>query len=72
MYKVLMKIKQPQVMCLYMYFSDLLQTIGGNIMTASPISDLNPLLQAAEAHVIFSSKGITVRCRYNSVKFLQN
>lgn len=35
----------------------LLQGIGGNIMTGSPISDLNPLLMAASAKLTFCSQG---------------
>ncbi|XP_042861502.1 xanthine dehydrogenase/oxidase-like [Penaeus japonicus] len=33
-------------------------TLGGNIMTSSPISDLNPLLAAAEARLTVTSKGV--------------
>ncbi|KAG0722909.1 Xanthine dehydrogenase/oxidase [Chionoecetes opilio] len=34
----------------------LVQAIGGNIMTASPISDLNPLLMAADTFLTLRSK----------------
>lgn len=33
------------------------QTIGGNIMTASPISDLNPVFMAAGCKLTLMSKG---------------
>ena len=36
----------------------LFQSIAGNIMTASPISDLNPLFLSARCQVTVSSKGI--------------
>ena len=32
------------------------QAVGGNIMTASPISDLNPLFMAAGCHLTVGSK----------------
>ena len=35
----------------------LFQSIAGNIMTASPISDLNPLFLAARCQLTVSSKG---------------
>eukprot|EP00117_Sycon_ciliatum_P029437 scpid10362/ scgid0825/ Xanthine dehydrogenase/oxidase; Xanthine dehydrogenase; Xanthine oxidase; Xanthine oxidoreductase len=31
-------------------------TVGGNVMTASPVSDLNPLLAAARSRLTFASK----------------
>lgn len=34
-----------------------LQAIGGNIMTASPISDLNPVFMAATCKLTLMSKG---------------
>ena len=36
----------------------LFQSIAGNIMTASPISDLNPLLLSARCQLTVSSKGM--------------
>ena len=39
----------------------LFQSIAGNIMTASPISDLNPLFLAAQCHLTVSSKGAIYR-----------
>jgi len=36
------------------------QAVGGNIMTASPISDLNPLLMASGCTLTIASLGISV------------
>lgn len=44
----------------FLYLSDALfslQAIGGNIMTASPISDLNPVLMASGSKLTLVSKG---------------
>ena len=51
------------------------QALGGNIVTACPISDLNPLLQAAGCVLTVISHGelkVFVYCRLNSidVKFM--
>ena len=51
------------------------QSIAGNIMTASPISDLNPLFLAARCQLTVSSKGVIClvgnckeyRCRKNCI-----
>lgn len=39
--------------CIFYYF----QAVAGNIMTASPISDLNPLFLAAGVTLTVASKG---------------
>ena len=43
------------------FFLVQLQTIGGNICNASPISDLNPVLVACGAKLNLASQGI---CMY--------
>ena len=43
---------------MYTLYTCVLQTVGGNIMTASPVSDLNPLFMAAGITLNFSSKGM--------------
>jgi xanthine dehydrogenase/oxidase len=35
----------------------MLQAVGGNIMTSSPISDLNPIFSAAGCQLELHSKG---------------
>jgi xanthine dehydrogenase iron-sulfur cluster and FAD-binding subunit A len=35
----------------------MLQAVGGNIMTSSPISDLNPIFSAARCQLELHSKG---------------
>ena len=39
-----------------------MQTIGGNICNASPISDLNPVLMACGAKLNLASKGHNFLC----------
>jgi xanthine dehydrogenase/oxidase len=38
-------------------FLFVLQAVGGNIMTSSPISDLNPIFNAAGCQLELHSKG---------------
>jgi len=42
------------------------QAIGGNIVTASPISDLNPLLLASGCNLTLASKGLLIDAVINN------
>ena len=45
--------------------------IGGNIVTASPISDLNPILVAVGTTLNIMSENSELKCKY-SVFFIEN
>ena len=46
------------------------QAIGGNVMTASPISDLNPILMAARCRLTLASAGGKVADNQINVVFV--
>ena len=48
--------------CNYLYLLFALQTVGGNIVTGSPISDLNPVLMACQATLNLASVGECAEC----------
>lgn len=51
---------QVTVICTKKFFLfPVFQAVGGNIMTASPISDLNPVFMAAGCKLTLADKGNT-------------